>query len=260
MKRTPFVLVKDEDITPRVSPSIELVNDLLTNRIRPATLTIGRYVQGRYPLPRAAGDGVVAEKTGQGELQVFLRPPLQGSLRALQDVPPAAVPPALGSGRRPVQMDEIVSRSMLKWPDVPAVYGWLSLDRRGNWAIKTAGGRFERIANAAVREFIGRNYAADAEGRWYFQNGPAAGVRRARLHALGYTGWPTRGRGFSRTRGPCRARSRRCFSTTRARCFSRRTSVSACFSTEIFRPFSSASPTCAGPLARAAPGGRRARR
>jgi len=27
-------------------------------------------------------------------------------------------------------MDEIVSRSMLKWPDVPAVYGWLSLDRR----------------------------------------------------------------------------------------------------------------------------------
>jgi len=69
-------------------------------------------------------------------------------------------------------MDEIVLRSMLKWPDVPAVYGWLSLDRRGNWAIKTAGGRFERIANAAVREFIGRNYAADAGGRWYFQNGP----------------------------------------------------------------------------------------
>jgi len=69
-------------------------------------------------------------------------------------------------------MDEIVSRSMLKWPDVPAVYGWLSLDRRGNWMIKTVAGRFERIANAAVREFIGRNYAADAEGRWYFQNGP----------------------------------------------------------------------------------------
>ena len=81
-------------------------------------------------------------------------------------------------------MDEIVSRSMLKWPDVPAVYGWLSLDRRGNWAIKTAGGRFERIANAAVREFIGRNYAADAQGRWYFQNGP-----QRVFVALDYTPW-----------------------------------------------------------------------
>jgi Protein of unknown function (DUF2946) len=81
-------------------------------------------------------------------------------------------------------MDEIVSRSMLKWPDVPPVYGWLSLDRRGDWLIKTAGGRFERIANAAVREFIGRNYAADAEGRWYFQNGP-----QRVFVALDYTPW-----------------------------------------------------------------------
>jgi hypothetical protein len=69
-------------------------------------------------------------------------------------------------------VDEIVLRSMLKWPDVPAVYGWLRLDRRGAWLIKTRAGRFERIANAAVAEFIGRNYAADAQGRWYFQNGP----------------------------------------------------------------------------------------
>ena len=50
MKRTPFVLLKDEDITRRVSPNMELVNDLLMKRIKPATLTIGRYVEGRYPL------------------------------------------------------------------------------------------------------------------------------------------------------------------------------------------------------------------
>ena len=50
MKQTPFVLVKDEDITRRVSPNMELVNDLLMKRIKPATLTIGRYVEGRYPL------------------------------------------------------------------------------------------------------------------------------------------------------------------------------------------------------------------
>jgi hypothetical protein len=64
-------------------------------------------------------------------------------------------------------VDEVVVRSLAKWPNVPAVYGWLSLDRRGNWLIKG-----ERIANTALREFIGRNYEADDKGRWYFQNGP----------------------------------------------------------------------------------------
>ena len=64
-------------------------------------------------------------------------------------------------------MDEIVVRSLARWPNVPAVYGWLALDRRGNWRIKG-----ERIGNVALREFIARNYAADAQGRWFFQNGP----------------------------------------------------------------------------------------
>jgi hypothetical protein len=64
-------------------------------------------------------------------------------------------------------MDESVVRSMTKWPDVPDVYGWLSLDRRGNWLIKG-----ERIGNAALREFISRNYQPDSQGRWFFQNGP----------------------------------------------------------------------------------------
>ena len=50
MKRTPFVLVKDEDITRRVSPNMELFNDLLVNRVKPATLAIGRYLEGCYPL------------------------------------------------------------------------------------------------------------------------------------------------------------------------------------------------------------------
>ncbi len=67
----------------------------------------------------------------------------------------------------PLAMDETVLRSMAKWPDVPDVYGWLSLDRRGNWLIKN-----EKIGNRALREFIGRNYQPDARGCWYFQNGP----------------------------------------------------------------------------------------
>jgi hypothetical protein len=63
---------------------------------------------------------------------------------------------------------------MAKWPNVPAVYGWLALDRRGNWLIRSTGatGGFERIGNLALREFISRNYQSDDAGCWYFQNGP----------------------------------------------------------------------------------------
>ena len=64
-------------------------------------------------------------------------------------------------------MDESVVRAIAKWPNVPSVYGWLSLDRRGQWLIKG-----ERIANPLVSAFINRNYESDLEGRWYFQNGP----------------------------------------------------------------------------------------
>jgi hypothetical protein len=64
-------------------------------------------------------------------------------------------------------VDTLVAREMAKWPDVPAVYGWLELDRRGQWRIKG-----ERIAHARLRDFIARNYHADEDGRWYFQNGP----------------------------------------------------------------------------------------
>ena len=64
-------------------------------------------------------------------------------------------------------MDEIVKQGMAKWPNVPSVYGWLALDRRGHWLIKG-----ERISNPIVADFIGRNYEHDEQGRWFFQNGP----------------------------------------------------------------------------------------
>ena len=64
-------------------------------------------------------------------------------------------------------MDFEVLQAMAKWPSVPAVYGWLALDRRGNWSIKG-----EAIGNRTVTAFIGRNYDRDGDGRWYFQNGP----------------------------------------------------------------------------------------
>lgn len=64
-------------------------------------------------------------------------------------------------------MDPEVIAAIARWPNVPAVFGWLSLTARGEWLL-----RGERIGNDALREFIGRNYAGDAQGRWYFQNGP----------------------------------------------------------------------------------------
>ena len=70
-------------------------------------------------------------------------------------------------------MDQAVVRALVKWPAVAAVYGWLALDERGNWLLRDpAAGAFGRIGNAALRDFICRNYAPDARGCWFFQNGP----------------------------------------------------------------------------------------
>ena len=78
-------------------------------------------------------------------------------------------------------MDDIVRAALKKWPNVPACYGWLALDARGDWYLRDdrvqAAGPFpaikgSRIEHVRLREFIERNYAADAAGRWFFQNGP----------------------------------------------------------------------------------------
>jgi hypothetical protein len=78
-------------------------------------------------------------------------------------------------------MDAIVEAALRKWPNVPHVVGWLGLDARGHWwlrdeAAQAAGpfpaSRGTRLGHARLLEFIGRNYAADDTGAWYFQNGP----------------------------------------------------------------------------------------
>ncbi|MDP3348314.1 DUF2946 family protein [Hydrogenophaga sp.] len=78
-------------------------------------------------------------------------------------------------------MDDIVKAAMAKWPNVPDCFGWLGLDARGNWYMRDdrvqAAGAFPASKGSLLRhdkliEFIQRNYAADAQGRWFFQNGP----------------------------------------------------------------------------------------
>jgi len=57
----------------------------------------------------------------------------------------------------------------IKWPNVPACYGWLSLDRRGQWRLKG-----EIVRHAGLVAFINSHYSADPAGNWIFQNGPQA--------------------------------------------------------------------------------------
>ncbi|MBI4694814.1 MAG: DUF2946 family protein [Gammaproteobacteria bacterium] len=63
--------------------------------------------------------------------------------------------------------DPLVLKAMAKWPDVPDCYGWLSLDRRGQWRLQG-----EVISHARAVAFLNRHYTSTPEGRWYVQNGP----------------------------------------------------------------------------------------
>lgn len=78
-------------------------------------------------------------------------------------------------------MDDIVRQAMAKWPNVPNCYGWLALDARGQWYMRDdrvqAAGAFPQSKGSLLRhdkliEFIHRNYERDADGQWFFQNGP----------------------------------------------------------------------------------------
>ena len=88
-------------------------------------------------------------------------------------------------------MDDIVKAALAKWPNVPDCYGWLGLDARGNWYMRDdnaqAAGLFcvpspeagrqlaskgSLLRHDKLIDFIQRNYAADAQGQWFFQNGP----------------------------------------------------------------------------------------
>ena len=57
--------------------------------------------------------------------------------------------------------------AIAKWPNVPACYEWLSLDRRGNWRLQG-----ERVTHRGLIDFLNKQYASDESGRWFVQNGP----------------------------------------------------------------------------------------
>lgn len=89
-------------------------------------------------------------------------------------------------------MDDIVLKSLVKWPNVPSCTGWLAFDRRGNWRMRneyaqTNGLPGDPIRHEALLSFIARNYDVDEVGQWYFQNGP----QRVYVE-LAYTPWVVR--------------------------------------------------------------------
>lgn len=78
-------------------------------------------------------------------------------------------------------LDDDVRRAMARWPNVPAMHGWLRLTRRGRWMLIDRGvagfdealhGQGSEITSPPIVDFIGRNYLRDEAGRWYWQNGP----------------------------------------------------------------------------------------
>ena len=78
--------------------------------------------------------------------------------------------------------------AIAKWPNVPACYDWLSLDRRGDWRLQG-----ERVTHHGFIALLNRQYGVDDRGCWFVQNGP----QRVFVE-LAYTPWVFRrgGGGF----------------------------------------------------------------
>ena len=74
-------------------------------------------------------------------------------------------------------MDQSVLDALNKWPNVPECFGWLALDRRGQWRMRNEESQSQQlpgeiIKHAALHHSITKNYARDSKGRFFFQNGP----------------------------------------------------------------------------------------
>lgn len=76
-------------------------------------------------------------------------------------------------------MDDRVAQALLKWPNVPHVYGYLSLSEQGHWRLHPDGQALQQPQQAGLAinkntivDFFNRHYLADELGQWFIQNGP----------------------------------------------------------------------------------------
>lgn len=81
-------------------------------------------------------------------------------------------------------MDDLVEKALARWPNVPAIAGWLKLNLQGDWLLTGPAPEGLTISHPRILNFMARNYGCEPDGRFYFQNGP----QKAYVH-LAYTPW-----------------------------------------------------------------------
>lgn len=81
-------------------------------------------------------------------------------------------------------MDDLVEKALARWPNVPAIAGWLKLNLQGEWLLTGPVPEGLTISHPRILNFMARNYGCETDGRYYFQNGP----QKAYVH-LAYTPW-----------------------------------------------------------------------
>ena len=68
---TAFRLLREEDLTQRVSPNLDLINDLLLHRIKPASETLGRYLSDSHPVISWIARRLLAKKLAKAHYKYF---------------------------------------------------------------------------------------------------------------------------------------------------------------------------------------------
>jgi hypothetical protein len=81
-------------------------------------------------------------------------------------------------------VDDLVEKALARWPNVPAIAGWLKLNLQGDWLLTGPAPEGLTISHPRILNFMARNYGCEPDGRFYFQNGP----QKAYVH-LAYTPW-----------------------------------------------------------------------
>ena len=82
------------------------------------------------------------------------------------------------------EVDDLVEKALARWPNVPAIAGWLKLSIQGDWLLTGPVSEGLTISNSRILNFMARNYGCEPDGRFYFQNGP----QKAYVQ-LAYTPW-----------------------------------------------------------------------
>jgi len=71
IRATPFRLLRDEDLTRRISPNFDLINDFLLNTVKPVGETLGRYFGDNYPVTSWIARKLLARKLAKANYKYF---------------------------------------------------------------------------------------------------------------------------------------------------------------------------------------------